>query len=245
MKTTRIVSPTVARARGLLTSLVAVTALGAGFAAFAGNGNAGNPRVIPPHANAFGKSLGEWSAAWWKFGIEHPVDGNPFAVGGCFDLSPHVVGFAGPLATHTLYCTVPAGKALFIAGITIECSSLEPPESGFHGDTAEEQAECARFWADHIENLSIEIDGRSVQNIGAYRVVSPQFAFTAPDPNILGVAGGGAGTGVADGYYVMVPPLPKGLHTTRVRGVLRFSVAEGDPFDLELPTDTTFHITVE
>ena len=123
--------------------------------------------------------------------------------------------------------------------------SLEPPESGFHGDTEAEQAACATYWADHIVDLSIEIDGAPVQNLAAYRVVSPQFAFAAPDPNILFVPGGGAGTAVADGYYLFLAPLSKGGHTIRIRGTLHLAVAEGDPFDLDLPSDATFHLTVE
>jgi len=134
---------------------------------------------------------------------------------------------------------------LFVPALTVECSSLEPPESGFHGDTEEEQAECATYWSDHIVNPSVDIDGLPVPNIASYRVVSPQFEFTAPDPNILLVPGGGPGTAVADGYYLMVSPLSRGTHTIRVRGALRFSVAAGDPFDLDLSNDVLFNITVE
>jgi hypothetical protein len=94
-------------------------------------------------------------------------------------------------------------------------------------------------------DLSIEIDGALVQDLVAYRVVSPQFSFTAPDPNILGVAGGGEGTSVAEGYYVMLPPLSKGKHSIHIEGAVHFAVAEGDPFDFDLPTDATFTITVE
>jgi len=93
-------------------------------------------------------------------------------------------------------------------------------------------------------DLSFEIDGAPVQNLAAYRVVSPQFSFTAPTPWIFAEVGG-SGTSTADGYYVMLAPLSKGQHTIRVRGALHFSVAEGDPFDLDLSSDVTFHITVE
>ena len=50
---------------------------------------------------------------------------------------------------------------------------------------------------------------------------------------------------MADGYYVMLAPLSRGGHSIRIRGVLHFAVAEGDPFDLDLPSDALFHITVE
>jgi hypothetical protein len=204
-----------------------------------------NPGILPVGSTAFGHTLAEWSAAWWQLGIEHPVDGNPFLEGGVIELSRSVWGIAAPLGGATFEVTVPLGKALFLPAITIECSSLEPPDSGFHGDTEAEQAECATFWANHIIDLSFEIDGVPVQNLATYRVVSPQFPFVAPDPNILGVAGGGPGTAVADGYYVMVAPLSKGVHQTHLRGILHFSIAEGDPFDLDLVTDNVFQIEVK
>ena len=206
-----------------------------------------NPAVLPINSQPYGKSYAEWSAAWWQFGIQHPVAGNPFVEGGSFAISSTVWGMAAPLGSSpaTFTATVPVGKALFLPATTIECSSLEPEDSGFHGDNAQEQADCATYWANHIVGFSFEVDGVLVNNLASYRVVSPQFSFTAPDPNILGVAGGGAGTAVADGYYVMLAPLSKGLHTTRVRSTLHFSIAEGDPFDLDLVTDNVFQITVK
>src|SRR5206468_1863582 len=120
-------------------------------------------------------------AEWWQAFIELPVEGNPYLEGGAIALLPSVWTLAAPLGTGTFAATVPAGKALFLPTITAECSSLEPPDSGFHGDTKEEQAKCAKFWIDHIVDLSFEIDGAPVQNLIAYRAVSPQFTFTAPD----------------------------------------------------------------
>jgi hypothetical protein len=202
-------------------------------------------RIFPPQSHPYGRSYAQWSAKFWKTGIELPAAGNPYVEGGCGELSGRVMFLAGPIGSTTISCTVPAGTALFVPALTVECSSLEPPESGFHGDTEEEQAECATWWSDHIVNPSVEINGLPVPNLANYRVVSPQFEFTAPDPNILGVAGGGAGTAVADGYYVMVAPLSRGVHTIRIRGSLRFSMADGDPFDLDLTADNLFYITVE
>jgi hypothetical protein len=122
-----------------------------------------------------------------------------------------------------------------VAGITFECSSLEP--FPFYGGTEAEQAECAKLWADHVQTISIEVDGEPVQDVA--RVVSPQFSFIAPDPNFLGVPGG-AGTGVADGYNVLLAPMSKGVHTIHIRGHFLFP-----EFGLDLDIDNIFHITVE
>src|SRR5262245_36809887 len=126
-----------------------------------------NPGILPVGSASYGKTLGEWSGVWWTLGIEHPVAGNPFIEGGAFELSKSVWSLAAPLGSGTFEVTIPAGKALFLPAITIECSNLEPPP--FHGDTEEEQAACAKFWADHIVDLSFEIDGVPVQNLASYR----------------------------------------------------------------------------
>jgi hypothetical protein len=70
------------------------------------------------------------------------------------------------------------------------------------------------------------------------------FGEWSADPNVLGVLGGGPGTAVADGFYLLLAPLPPGEHTIRIRGSFHFSEMEGDPFDLDLPSDVTFTITV-
>ena len=202
-----------------------------------------NPGISPPNSTPHGKTYAKWSALQWQQAIEAPVAGNPFTEGGCYPLSGAVFALAAPIGVSEPSCTIPTGKALFVPVLTTECSSLEPPP--FHGDTEAEQAECATYWSDHIVGLSFEIGGVPVKDLASYRVVSPQFSFTAPNPNILGVPGGGAGTAVADGYYVMLAPLSPGLHTTHLRGTLRFSTAEGDPFDFEIVTDNVFEITVE
>jgi hypothetical protein len=59
------------------------------------------------------------------------------------------------------------------------------------------------------------------------------------------VPGGGAGTAVADGYNVLLAPMSKGEHTILIRGLVHFSVAEGDPFDGDLVVDNLFRITAE
>jgi len=135
---------------------------------------------------------------------------------------------------------------LFISLANVEVSSLEPPESGFHGDTEAEQRELAKYYADHIvpANLLLTIDGVAVRHLECYRVSSPQFQFTAPSPWIFGDTGG-TGTSVGDGYYVLVEPLSKGNHTIHFESLFHFAVAEGDPFDADLPIDMTYHFTVK
>lgn len=139
---------------------------------------------------------------------------------------------AGQFGTATCTLTVPVGKALFFPLANVECSSLE--DAPLHGDTAAEQRGCAQVLADQIDTTAFfcEIDGVPPQGLERYRAVSTQFSFTAPDPWIFGPVGAGmSGSGVGDGYYLLLAPLSPGWHTLHF-GSTAFGI------------DTTYHLTV-
>ena len=210
----------------------------------AGLGNADNPGILPPQTRAFGRSYAAWAAAWWKWSLELPLEGHPFY--GC--PASCDAGQSGPVwfvagGPTECGCGVPAGKALFFPIVNAEASSLEDPP--FYGATEAEQRDVATWWADHIviASLFCEIDGVPVENLDAYRFVSPQIAFTAPTPWAYGAVGG-PGTSVGDGYFLLLKPLSKGSHTIHFGGTSHFSEAEGDPFTADFGIDTTYRITV-
>ena len=204
----------------------------------------GNPGIFPPDSQPHGQTYSEWSAKWWQWGMEHPLAGHPFVDSPAFDVRSGQHGdvwfLAAPFGTVKRTVTIPEGKDLFVGLLNAEASDLE----GL-GATEAEQRDTAKFFADHIVNLSCTIDSKAVQNIGHYRVASPQFCFTAPTPWIFSPAPGGHGTSVADGYYLMLRPLGKGTHTIHYGGALHFSIAEGDPFDLDAPLDMTYHVSTK
>jgi hypothetical protein len=197
--------------------------------------------VAPPSAKVGGKTYGEWSAAWWQWALAIPAEpGHPFFDDASFDVttgqSGNVWFLAGPFGTVERDITIPVGTRLFVAIINAEASNLEAPP--FFGDTAEEQLEAAQAFADFIVDPFLEVDGQALANIEDYRFASPQFGFTVPDPNILGV-GPGSGTAVSDGYWAMVGPLSKGEHTIHFGGTF-----EDTPFG-SFSLDVTYNVTVE
>lgn len=202
-----------------------------------------NSGILPASSRPFGMSYGEWSASLWQWLIETPWDVNPANPDAEYDVRTGQTGRVWFLSTALAHphIEVPVGTALFIPMMNVECSSLEPEDSGFHGNTEAEQAECAKYWADHIINASCVIDGKPKQ---PYRVVSPQFSFTAPSPWIFGPTGGD-GTAVGDGWYVMIAPLSVGEHIIEVKATLHFEAGElgPDPVDA-LQTDVTWHVNV-
>ena len=52
----------------------------------------------------------------------------------------------------------------------------------------------------------------------------------------------GPGTAVADGYFVMLPPLSKGEHTIRIKGSFHFDAGELGPAPVDFRLDVTCHV---
>lgn len=212
-----------------------------------------NPGVLPPHAKAFGKTYGEWSAAWWQWALgtpanQHPLtdsadcsagqSGKVFFLGGTFTAVPG----SGPnevIGRAERDCTIPAGSAIFFPILNGECSTIEG-----NGRTEAELADCAAFLADHVEDMVVTIDGVPLKNLDRYRVQSPLFEFgPLPNPNIFGLTPGATSPAVADGFYILLAPLSVGQRTIHFSGKAVFTAAE-DGFDLTFILDVTYHITV-
>ncbi|HEX6811647.1 MAG TPA: hypothetical protein VF384_08505 [Planctomycetota bacterium] len=205
------------------------------------------PGVFPSNARPYGQSYAEWSASWWTFCMEHPVVGHPFLDDGQFDVttgqSGNVWFLAAPFGTHTRTVTIPRGTALCVGLLNAEWSSLEPVSVApptYSSDPAVLEA-IATSTADFITNVTCTLDGVGVDNIDDYRVVSPQFSFTAPDPWIFSAPDvlTGPGTAVADGYFVILRPLSVGQHVLHYSG--EFDFGGGALF----PLDMTYTINVQ
>jgi hypothetical protein len=207
-----------------------------------------NPGVLPPQSHPFGKTYGEWEAAWWQWAFSLPADHNPLTntapviagqtgnvwfLAGTFVTEPEMNGVN--LGRVTRDETIPAGKALFFPLVNGEASTAEG-----NGSTEAELRAVAKGFADATvpSSLFVQIDGRSLQGLASYRAQSPLFTYgPLPDNNILGLPAGTISQSVADGYHVMLTPLSVGQHTLHFGGT---SESPGFTF-IE---DITYHITV-
>jgi hypothetical protein len=192
-----------------------------------------NPRIIPVQAKFRGLTYAQWEVKWWQALFAIPAPGSPFFSGGRFGDEKGLLFLTGVGGGVTVDITIPAGTALFFPIINAECSSLDLPP--FFGGTEAEQRACANFFMDNVSGLFAEIDGQTVQNIGGYRSQSPQFTFTVPADNILGVPGPATGTSVDAGFYLLLAPLSVGTHTIHFTGTF-------EPFSFTI--DTTYIVTV-
>jgi len=203
----------------LLAGLLILTCVGT---AFAGNPN---PGVIPNEGPKYA-SLG---AEWWQWAFSFPAEDVPyFNTGGPVDIGAHQSGNVWFLAGANYGLTeprtgeVPTGTFLFFPLANLINDYPCPPEFGFEpppGETLENflqrtGREVMDYYVDP-EDPFVEIDGAALDDLSVYRATSSLFEFQADpalvsfDPCITGTVQ----SGVADGYWLLLPPLTPGVHT--------------------------------
>jgi len=208
-----------------------------------------HPGVFPPNSSPYGLGYDEWSAEWWQWLMEHPLAGHPSIDDPQFNVTSGQSGrvwfLAAPVdfdtaipTPRTRNITITTSKALFVGLLTGEMSSLEGAA------TETEQRDIANFQADRIVGLTCTLDGKPVTDLSKHRFESDQFSFTAPDPWIFSPAPSGAGTAVADGYYVFLKPLSVGQHVLHYTGGFHFEAGVFGPEPFDISADMTYVITV-
>ena len=204
-------------------------------------GRGGKTAVIPPYA--------QLTAEWWLWGFESGEDviGDPTGefcdVGQPKGNTWFLAGNRGGETERT--CTIPEGKYLFFPILNIVVGAPFPDETV--GDLRDQAAEFME--PDLIESLKVKVDGKPVtsvlsKNQGAadlsrFRAFSTVFGVDSfglpPEENVF----------VADGYWVMLPPLSSGEHVVEFRGVRSaFEHSLFGPIG-EFDLDVTYNITVE
>ena len=115
---------------------------------------------------------------------------------------------------------------------------VNTPEYGDPDWSPDQEASVRELMAatvDTAQNLTLEIDGRSVARIDNLRVSGAVGACTLPDDNIFGIpVDPVVHECVADGYWVLLSPLSVGSHTIHFAG----------GFESGFSLDVTYHITV-
>lgn len=200
-------------------------------------GLVGQAAAITP----FGASPGDWGGRWWQWAFSIPAGENPLldeTGERCMVDQPskgfvYLVGVFNATGTAVREdCVIPTGRAIFAPLVNVECSSLEP--APFYGDDPESLAACLEPWG--WTDTFAELDGydrRTVEQRSSMYEIGPM-----PENNILGAAAGATGVSMANGEYVMIPPLPPGEHHLHFGGDLTF---EGE---VVFSLDITYHLTV-
>jgi len=200
------------------------------------------PNPLPSNSNAYGKGYADLSANWLEWVLAIPAGSNPlldpdgaFAAVGQSGQVWFLVGTVGGPATRTV--TVPAGTALFFP--IVNYFWLNAPEYSDAPWSPDQERDVRNFLAASIDTtygLILEIDGRAVPNVDGLRLSGSVGECTLPNDNIFGIPFDPVPHEcVADGYWVLLPPLSVGNHTIHFTG----GIASAG-FSL----DVTYQITV-
>lgn len=198
------------------------------------------------------KPYGELTAKWWQWGVSIPAEQNPITdpTGAFCDVGQSGVvwflaGTTGGSATRS--CTIPFGKAILFPIITAEWSVSEAEANGgncfipdvISGTSVTALKACAKAQIDHVTFKEAVIDGVNVENLDNYRVQSPVFRFDAVQDNVFAIPPG-TSKSVSNGFWILLPPLPKGQHDIHFHGTAYFP-----EFDFTFDTETTYNILIE
>lgn len=189
------------------------------------------------------QTLGELGADWWKWALQKPEHINPLV--GSYSGGPQCQGqrggvfFLGGTTTGesvTRECTVSSNTWIFFPIVNI--FQGEPKGIGSEEEFRQIVNNCIdQALVGSTTFATLDGEPLSIQE----RADSPLFNLTLPGNNILG-APPGRYQAVADGVWVLLPPLTDGTHTITFGGTFPNNpLGCGGPFS----QNNTYILTVK
>jgi len=230
--------------RALTRAVVLVTLAGGVLAAPPAQNVNPNPGLVPPDEHLQGMTYGEWQAALSQWIGSVPATGHPILEGNEGNIAAgqpkHVWFLANTAPVVDRHFTIPSGTALYATILSVELDNFVcvDPDTNYSVDELREQAKDI---VDTLTDIEVEIDGVPVNDVTAYRSTTPVFFSTLPADNLptyfgcTDVPAGTYGPMVADGYALLLTPLPVGEHTIHISNF--FGAVGGD-------SDITWRISV-
>ena len=186
--------------------------------------SANSVNITSPESNPYGLPYEEHIKNFWKYITSIPADKNPW------NGKPENDCSVGQLGTNSsvfylsgngggrsdLTCKVPAGKGLFIPVSPMEISDKEAPNT-----SVEDLHKIAKKDQDSVTSLYLKIGDKEYkfQDLSKYRKPTGDFEVVFPKNAVFGATEGNS-KAVADGYYVITDPLPKGNYTVTYKSSL-------------------------
>ena len=167
----------------------------------------------------YGTSRTIWTEKWWLWlhSIPKPVNpANDTTGEQCAknQIEPNMwflAGTFGKLVKRT--CLVPSNRAILFP--IINSVHLLSESLSFKSDSDLEAK--VRNEADNVIEMNLTIDGLQLSDLKKYRIYTRAFDIITPEDNIWGVKPGKT-RAAADGYWIFLKPLPKGMHTLQFNG---------------------------
>ncbi len=191
--------------------------------------------ALPPDAEVGDRTLAKWSALWWKWAFAFPVNDNPVLdpngnntakfgdVGPVFFLAGAFPGVPSPVQRTA---TIPANKFIFFPVLAVVNDNVQNPS--LPTPISELYAQLASLIAG-VTELHASLDGVPVPGLRNHRLISPVFSYTLQSDNVISKITNIPVVGtifpvVADGFYLMLPPLAPGPHVINFGGSANFTI---------------------
>jgi hypothetical protein len=194
--------------------------------------------IFEPDSSPYNVGYSKWTVRWWNWCLSQPKFTNPVNDRKRTDknasnnqIYPSVWFLAGTTDGNAeRECVVPIVRAILCPIINFEISTAEEPNL----NTDEALLSRTKDEIDKIENLNVIIDGTRLSNLKKFRVQSGVFDVNLPEDNIWDVKPGKT-RAAADGYWIFLKPLPKGMHTLQFNGsCLAGTINIGTNYHLEV-----------
>ena len=162
------------------------------------------------HGPVEGVSLGEWTARWWRWAQDAEIAPYLDPDGRLCDMDQSgpvwfLAGTDGTFEPHRR-CVVPEGKYLLLP--VINMVYWQRTDVRTRMPCAELQSGAA-VNNDRLVSAVVLLDGKPLGDMRVHRVRSDGcFAWNPEDPSSV--------LGAADGYWLMLKPLPRGHHVLSV-----------------------------
>ena len=178
--------------------------------------------LLPPDEPVALVSQTDWSQTWWQWAATFEPAVSPVAdrtgrycTGNQSGDVWFLAGTYGSARTIRT-CTVPRGKYLFFP--IVNYVVMPNPSSGQTLSCAQVRGQAEQM-TDDLLKILLEIDGRTYDGLAEHRQATQCFdlgALAGPSLHLYPVA--------ANGYYVMLRPLPPGEHVINFGGALPTNV---------------------
>ena len=190
--------------------------------------------VLEPQSSVEGKSIAEWTAAWWTWALQAPLATNPLTdpTGAFANVNNDgpvffIAGTFGTSGPQSRTFKVPAGKPVLVPMINFfdtEPAEIDPKDATL-ADRENAATVLVNGWLNAVAPASLfaSIDGNPVANPNQYLQVTGLFSMGTTQPGslveALGVPVGAELTpSKAPGYWLMIEGLTLGQHTLHLGG---------------------------
>jgi hypothetical protein len=170
--------------------------------------------VVGPGGRAAGAGYAHWLAVKERLFFDTPAPG-PKVCDAEHGPSGQPIAFllGGARGKEKSTCDEPAGRPIYIDGLTNECSTVHGDHNGF-GSSNAQLTKCARAGFKGLSS-SATLDGAPVTIYRQLLVSSPVVTFHLPPHNVFGVKPQG-GRSAAYGEGLLLSRLGSGTHTVRI-----------------------------